>query len=418
MRTRASAQAPCRGRPRLPADPVPVSSTSARAANGSSGGLYDAVGMREVVLAYSRGPGGPILLTRGDLASLDANQAVHDGVVDGVARQLWQEEMDPADASRTHVFCSVFSKLLRSQGPAAVSSMTKRIDIFSMLYWFFFFCHAGNWWTAVLQDVPALKKDLCTTSARAGLPGPPRAKLVYFNTIKGHPHNNQTTTMLLDCVAAEAAARGLRRGQGGRSGREWFRLCLTVVSPSVPQQGPNNDCSLFSLSFFSDFFSCEREQRDGLTVRGSAGAQAWVRIFNQLSRWEVRRVCERFERRAPTSDNDCPADVKMALPMLEPSAHGGAHPPHHLTSATVPPAEECDKLAADVDCGRALIMEEEAVRATPGDEELPQDGGKTRTRDQPVRDERRPGARSRGPTTESVALHPLRADQAAATLSL
>lgn len=241
------------------------------------------------VFQYSRGPGGAVFVAQSDMDSVRGDELVRDGVVDAVSRYLWQETLPPSQSARTHVFCSVFHHLLATQGPASVRAMTRRVDIFSLDTWVFLICEYGHWTLAVLSGVSHLRRDLARLDGGGGAPRAPRARLALLNSLKEAP---QSCSRLYEWVGAEAVHRQLVRGQR-RPGsvRSWVRACLSVSTPVVPQQGRENDCSMFTLSYLFAFFSASSEQRDALLLPGVRGRRAWEESFVLLSRSVVYFLC-------------------------------------------------------------------------------------------------------------------------------
>jgi len=107
----------------------------------------------EVAFVYSRGPYTGIQVSRADVRSLDAGQEARDGVIDALARYIWQEELSSSDSRGCLVLCSVFCKLLRERGPAGVLAMTQGVNVLDYFTWVFFFYRGNHWQCAVLSGV-------------------------------------------------------------------------------------------------------------------------------------------------------------------------------------------------------------------------------------------------------------------------
>lgn len=103
------------------------------------------------------------------------------------------------------------------------------------------------------------------------------------------------------------------------------------VSRLLRQQCLRKGRTMTALYFFvvnSDYFTCERESHGDLTVRGPYGARALRNLFNQLSRWEVRRTTrERCEPRVPTeSAAGAVGDQKRIMLLPPPKEHAVSEP--------------------------------------------------------------------------------------------
>jgi len=252
----------------------------------------------DVAFVYSRGPFTGIQVTRADVRSLEAGQEARDALVDALARYIWQEELSSSDARGCLVFCSIFYKILRERGPAAVRSMTQRVNVFDYSTWVFFFCEGNHWWSAVVHDVPRLERALrMSADGRAARTGRSVATLAFFNSLGGGGASRYSRvhsslfgwvrTVALEIIGAETATPPER----------WVATCLSVVSPSVPQQGATVDCGMYALSFFSSFFKCSVEDRRTLLHSGAAGKSAWSSGFVMKTREELLAVCNILEAR-------------------------------------------------------------------------------------------------------------------------
>ena len=92
----------------------------------------------DVAFVYSRGPYSGIQVSLTDVRSLDDGQEARDGVIDALARYIWQEEHASTDVRGCLIFCSVFHEVLRERGPAAVLAMTQSVNVFDYSTWVFF----------------------------------------------------------------------------------------------------------------------------------------------------------------------------------------------------------------------------------------------------------------------------------------
>jgi len=70
--------------------------------------------------------------------SLEDGTDLRDGVVDAIARYIWEEELSPEDSADCLVFCSVWNKLLRDVGGGGVSC-----DRYDSVCRYFFFLYLG-----------------------------------------------------------------------------------------------------------------------------------------------------------------------------------------------------------------------------------------------------------------------------------
>lgn len=201
--------------------------------------------------SYDRGPAGAILVTSEDVASLAQGEMLRDGVVDALARHMWQDGLSAGAAANTFVFCSVFFRRLFNEGPAAVAVMTKRREVFSASRWMFVVCHQDHWILVVIDGVADLQGRLSATRRGGRAPLVSQAKLAILNSAPGAGTVNVVVSVLLKWVAAAAIGKGLRASMGEAVARRWVQASLTQASPPVPRQSPGtNDCGVFMLSFF------------------------------------------------------------------------------------------------------------------------------------------------------------------------
>jgi len=119
----------------------------------------------DVAFVYSCGPYSGIQVFRTDVRSLEDGQEARKGVIDALARYIWQEELSSTDVRGCLVFCTVFYNVLRERGPAAVLAMTQSVNVFDYSTWVFFFCERSHWWCGVVHDVPGLARALRMSAA-------------------------------------------------------------------------------------------------------------------------------------------------------------------------------------------------------------------------------------------------------------
>jgi len=184
----------------------------------------------DIAFVYSRGPYSGIQVTRADVRSLGAGQEARDALIDALARYIWQEELSTSDARGCLVSCSVFYKILRDQGPAAVRSTTPRINVLDYSTWVFCFCKDNHWWCAVVYDVHRLERALKMSSDRwAAHTGLRVAILAFFNSLGGGgaPRYSRVRTTLLGWVRS-LALESLGAGTTMPTER-WVATCLSVV---------------------------------------------------------------------------------------------------------------------------------------------------------------------------------------------
>jgi len=131
MRTRS-------GRGLQPAPPPQDGSNGDNTWPGASRGVR--AQPHDVICTYARGRGGPITVDRADCMSLEDGTGLRDGVVDAIARYIWEEELSPEDSADCLVFCSVWNKLLRDVGGGAsrLTAITRSVDFFLSLPGCFF----------------------------------------------------------------------------------------------------------------------------------------------------------------------------------------------------------------------------------------------------------------------------------------
>jgi len=252
----------------------------------------------DIAFVYSRGPYSGIQVTRADVRSLGAGQEARDALIEALARYIWQEELSSSDARGCIMFCSVFYKILRDHGPAAVRSTTQRINVFDYSTWVFFFGEDNHWWCAVVYDVHRLERALKMSSDRwEAHTGLPVAILAFFNSpgSGGAPSYSRERTTLLVWVRT-LALESLGAGTTMPTER-WVATCLSVVSPSVPQQGSTVDCGMYASSFFSSYFKCSVADRRAFLGSGAAGKSVWSSGFVLKTREELQAVCSILEAR-------------------------------------------------------------------------------------------------------------------------
>jgi len=270
----------------------------------------------EVAFVYSRGPYTGIQVSRADVRSLDVGQEARDGVIDALARYIWQEELSSSDARGCLVLCSVFCKLLRERGPAGVLAMTQGVNVFDYFTWVFFFCEGNHWRCAVLYNVPRLERALrMAADGCAAHTGQPVATLAFFNSLGGR--RASTYSRVRDDIFTWVHAVALEKlaVETNAPPARWISSCVSVVSPLVPQQGATVDCGMYVLSFFSSFFKCSVEDRCALLCSGAAGRSAWRSAFVLKSRDELRAVCDALEARhsAAAARRRPPRQLKLKM---------------------------------------------------------------------------------------------------------
>jgi len=245
----------------------------------------------DVAFVYSRGPYSGIQVTRTDVRSLDDGQEAREGVIDALARYIWQEELASTDVRGCLVFCSVFYKVLRERGPAEVLAMTQSVNVFDYSTSVFFFCERGHWWCGVVHDVPGLARALRMSAAGVtAQTGQPAGTLAFFNSLGsgGVSKYSHVRTTLFGWV--RTVALEMMPGQTGTPPSRLVSTCLSVVSPSVPHQGATLDCGVYALSFFSSFVKCSVAELRVLVRAGAAGKAAWSAAFVLKTREELRAV--------------------------------------------------------------------------------------------------------------------------------
>jgi len=120
--------------------------------------------------------------------------------------------------------------------------------------------------------------------------GHPAGTLAFFNSLGSggvfkYSHVRTTLFGWVHTVALEM----MRDGTCTPPAR-WVSTFLSVVSPSVPQQGATLDCGVYALSFFSSFFKFSVAERRVLVRAGAAGKAAWSAAFVLKTREELRAV--------------------------------------------------------------------------------------------------------------------------------
>jgi len=156
----------------------------------------------------------------------------------------------------------------------------------------------------------------------------------------------------------------MMRDETGTPPARWVSTCLSVVSPSVPQQGATLDCGVYALSFVSSLFKCSAAERRVLVRAGAAGKAAWSAAFVLKTRKELRAVCNVLEGRhtvaavlqdasrqvvAKRSPGACRSSPMRSAPSLEKEQRDSASFP---PSATTPGAGTAAAVKAGREAGR------------------------------------------------------------------
>jgi len=204
----------------------------------------------DVVFTYSGGPWGCVNVTHDDCLSLADRSDTLDGVIDALARYVWQKQLYGADRRECLVFDSDIHRLLRSGGPPRVAAMTQCFNVFALSTWVFVFCEGGHWWIGVLSGVPRLERSLSMSAGGAVHTGKPTATLTFFIELRGVPVGSRVRSTLLGWLRAESIRRGLCTGEDLVPPRRWVHSCISVVTPIVRRQNDRHECGLFALSFF------------------------------------------------------------------------------------------------------------------------------------------------------------------------
>jgi len=225
--------------------------------------------------------------------SLEDATDLRDGVVDAIARYIWEEELSPEDSADCLVFCSVWNKLLRDVGggTSRVTAMTRSVDIFSFSTWVFFFCKGHHWWIAALSGVQRLHRAFGMTAAGdAAHTGSPTATLAFFNSLGSVSIAGRASSSVIEWLEHECMRRGVVGANAGGLRPGWSLFCFAVTSPDVPQQPNFNDCGLFALSFFRSFFACPAGERSSMLRADGVGTRAWAESFHLLTRAAMRNL--------------------------------------------------------------------------------------------------------------------------------
>ena len=319
----------------------------------------------DVAFVYSRGPYRGIQVTLTDVWSLDDGQEARDDVIDALARYIWQEERASTDVRGCLVFCSVVYKMLRERGPAAVLSMTQSVNVFDYSTWVFFFCERGHWLFGVGHDVPGLARALRMSAAEVtAQTGQPAGTLAFLNSLGsgGVSKYSHVRTTLFGWV--RTVAPEMMRDETVTPSARWVSTCLSVVSPSVPQQRATLDCGVYALYFFPSFFKCSVAERCVLVCAGATGKAAWSAAFVRNTREELRAVCNVLEGRhtvaaarqaasrqvvAKRSPGACSSSPMRSAPSMEKEQRDSASSP---PSAMTPAAGSAAAVKAGREAGR------------------------------------------------------------------
>jgi len=245
----------------------------------------------DFAFVYSRGRLTGIQVTRADVRSLEAGQEARDALFDALARDIWQEELSSSDARGCLVLCSVFYEILQERGPAVVRSMTQRVNFFDYSTWVFFFCEGNHWRSAVVHDVPRLERALKMSADRsAAHTGRPVATLAFFNSLGGGGASRYSRVRSSLFGSVRTVAIEILGAETATPPERWVATCLSVVSPSVPQQGATADCGMYSSPFFSSFFKCSAKDRRALLRSGADGKYTWSSGIVMKTREELLAV--------------------------------------------------------------------------------------------------------------------------------
>jgi len=264
----------------------------------------------DVVFTCSGGPWGCINVTHDDYLSLAEESDTRDGVIDALARYVWQEQLCGADRRECLVFDSVFYRLLRSGEPPRVAAMTQRFNVFAFSTWVFFFCEGGHRWIGVLSGVHRLERSLSMSAGGAVHTGEPIATLAFFNSLRGVPVGSHVRSPLLGWLRDESIRRGLCTGEDLVPPRRWVHSCISAVTPIVPQQNDRHECGLFALSFFHYFFACTAQDRLAMLHPGAEGGAAWSAAFVLKTRPELTALCNVLVERHRGRDGRGGAQVR------------------------------------------------------------------------------------------------------------
>ena len=177
-------------------------------------------------------------------------------------------------------------------------SMTQSINVFYYSTWLFFLCEGNHCFCADIYNVPRLGRSFkLSADGRAAPTGLPAATLAFFNSLGGGGawrYSRARTslfswvrTVALDFTGAGTATPPAR----------WVATCMSIVSPSVLQQGATVDCAVYAMSFFFSFFMCPVENRRDSLRPGQRGNAAWSSVFVLKTLEELLVVCSILEAR-------------------------------------------------------------------------------------------------------------------------
>ena len=196
------------------------------------------------------------------------------------------------------MFCSNFYKILREHGPAAELSRTQSINVFYNLSLVFSICKGNHWLCAGIYDVPRRRRALTLSAdGRKAPTGRTVATLAVLNSLgrRGASRYSRARTSLFGW--ARTVALDLTAAGTGTPPARWVATCLSVASPSVPQQAATVDCGMYALSLFSSFFKSPVENCRGWIRPGAEGKASWSSVFALKTREDQLVVCSMLEVR-------------------------------------------------------------------------------------------------------------------------
>jgi len=239
------------------------------------------------------------------------------------------------------VFCRICYQVLRERGPAAVLSMTQRINASDYSTWVFLLCEGNHWLCAVIYDVPRLGRTLkLSADGRAAPTGLSDATLPFFNSLSGSGSSRYSRARTFRFGWVRTVALDFTGAGTGTPLGQWVASCLYVVLPSVHQQGATVDCGTCGLSFFPSLFRCPVKNRRDLLRLGGEGMAAWSSVFDLKTLVELLVVCRMLEARFAAAAARQRAPRQLAA---TPAVASGASRAVSLamTEATRPPEGVC-----------------------------------------------------------------------------
>ena len=209
-----------------------------------------------------------VVVTSRDLLTLEDGEFLNDSVIDFFVKKLRNDDMEPEDAARCHIFNSFFfEKLVNvSQSESSVAGevrqkcaherverWTRNVNIFEKDY-VFFPIHSHLHWSLVILCHPGeigkvenLKEDSIILDKK------PAPYLLHLDSMAGGHKTSYVVTRLREYLAMEyhrQCGQSTRAGEVEKNGKllQFSSDSLPHLRMKIPQQDNGCDCGLFLLS--------------------------------------------------------------------------------------------------------------------------------------------------------------------------